>query len=283
MGLSVGEGMNVEGVASEGRASAEDTLAEAEVDYPGQVSPVSPWIQVVELAWRPELGFFERRPGLLRRLEGLGLLSQFNWAEDAVTVKIEDYAAVRVSVNGAIAWVTGPSAGVDRARRVLTASLHDLKPQKVVFADTRLRYLAPIATAPKEAQRRSAQRIVGRTWADGYPTDWALLLDGFSERTRSAFQVEYGIVTPDEVRIRYSRPVGRIGRDTPVIDPDLENLPESAVFLDWFWRGGVRIEGDPAQGVVERWDALLSESERLSVEICDQIIPGYTGGVKEQA
>lgn len=282
MGLVLGEGTDVER-APNGNAPAQGTRAGSDLAYPARVSPVTPWIQVVRFEWRPELEFFEKRRPLLQELEGSGLLRQFSWGADQVIVRVDEHAAVRVAANGATAWLTSPKVGLDRCRAVLTAVWAALKPQNVIVAPSRLRYLAPIANDPREAQRQSAGRVVGRRWVEAHPTDWALLVDGLSERVHSTFQVEFGVVRPEEVAVRYSSPGSRVGPLEMVVPPDLKDLPKSAVFLDWDWQGHFAVEGNSMEGVFARWDALLAESERLSIEMCDQSIPGYTPGIEEKA
>ncbi|MGC2192646.1 MAG: hypothetical protein WA751_09965 [Candidatus Dormiibacterota bacterium] len=244
---------------------------------------MTPWIQVVGLEWRPELRFFEVRRPLLQELEARKLMTHFNWAVDFVIVRIGDHAAVRIAPNGATAWIASPKEGTDRVREVLRATFSALRPDHVALSPSRVRCLAPIALDAEAAQRQTALGVVGRIWPEAHATDWALLVDATSDRLQAKFQVEYGVVRPEEVRQRYTGLGVRIGPLQMPVPPDLSGLPASSVFLDWYWPETVAVKGDSLEGVVARWDGLLAESVRLSLEICNQIIPGYTKGEEKRA
>ena len=90
---------------------------------------MTPWTQRVEILWRPELGFFEKRSELLRELEAAGLLSEFQWTVDDVTVRIQPFAGITVGLSGATCLVMSPRADVEQVRAALQIVLEKLSPE----------------------------------------------------------------------------------------------------------------------------------------------------------
>lgn len=222
------------------------------------------WVQAVALEWRPELRFFETRSEILRELEREDSLEQFGWGVDRVNVKVADYLALSLGVNGAFAWILSPKEEAGRLHRAVDVALGMLEPRDVVFAHARFRHLAEIKTPASQAQQQTSSVVLGHSWTDARPTDFALLLDGASSRVESRFQVEFGVVSAEEIRFRFSHAASRLGPLEPPFEPDLDDVPESAVFLDWIWPGRVEVG---REAVASRWTELLDEANRLSTDI----------------
>lgn len=246
-------------------------------------SEMRPWIQVIALEWRPDLGFFESRSALLRELEGRDLFEQFHWDVDDVTVRIGEFGALTIGAKGAAAYVASPKAELERVREALVVALNNLHPRDVVFTQARFRQLVPLALNPIEAQHRSAAKLMGHTWSEAEPTDYALLVDGISQRVGGTFQVEFGVVQQKEVTFRFQRPESRVGHLAVPIAPDLKDIPESAMLLDWHWLNRVPMDLHNAKSVVTRWDDLLDESRRLALQIRDYCLSGMREDCEERA
>lgn len=233
---------------------------------------VEPWTQSIELAWRPELGFFDDRSALLRKLESLELINQFHWSADEVVVKVQEFATLRVGVDGASIYLASPRASADRVRQALQVALDHVKPKGVVMVLARIRHLVPINSTAREAQQLSAASVLGLALSDVRPTDYALMVDGVSDLLKAPFQVEFGVISDEEGAYRFSPGSGRMGGYSEPIPPDLEGLPRCAAFFDWSWvvRKPMTEDGFGFESVVTTWDSLAGESARLAAELWER-------------
>lgn len=236
------------------------------------------WTQRVEVLWRSELGFFEKRTELLRELEDAGLLAQFRWTVDDVTVRIGQFEGITIGLAGATCFVTSPKVTSDRVRAALRMVLNSLQPRDVLLHNVHVRRFAEIDDVPKQAQLVSAAQLVTGWMPSATPTDWALLMDGQSRSAPGQFQVEFGVVSREEANIRLSRQIGRVGPHEVPFGPDLAGLLDSAFFFDWNWTTAATAEAEPFTEIVNMWDAIIEETAKLSEEVRN----GYANPEKEK-
>jgi hypothetical protein len=241
------------------------------------------WTQAVELRWRPELGFFEKRSDILRQLELDGLLEAFQWEADAVTVRLGRFAALRLAVNGVSVYRGSPQGNNEQVQRALQRCLDLLTPTDVLFAGTRFQILEAIQGDPVELQGRTGALVAAELTPDACPTDWALLMDGTSERAESAFQVEFGVVSRNEAEFRIHSYGGqmKINANPALVQPDHEELPECAIYLHWYWPVSRRLEESPGLEAERVWCLLLEESAVLSERIRNRYVSQDMLGRKE--
>ncbi len=228
-----------------------------------------PWTQTVRLRWRPELRFFEQRTTLMRQLEDDGILPAFIWQTDWVAIRIGEFEALEVGVTGLTARLMSPRPATTNLERAVEVALKLFKPRDVFLSDIWLQYFLPVQGEAQQAQARTAEALV-HEFQGARATDWALLIDGFSDRMTCGFQVEYGVVGADEVPMRLqrvSRPLSN-PLEGPDLPPDLREAPTTALFLDWHWgpEHFLRSE-DEFEDFRAVWQLTLHETERLSAEV----------------
>jgi hypothetical protein len=253
--------------------------------------PVTPWTQLVELSWRPELRFFEQRTTLLRELEKASLLTAFQWHEQQIAARIGPYESVTIRVSGITLRLTSPRVGPSRLQQALTMALEQLEPESVTLNRIAVQCLVPIQGDPIEAQRASAVRQVSmQGLTPGVdPLDWAMILDAKCDDLDVAFQVEYGVLRPDEMPARLNRFVGRMaeaaapaspadmmeligGRHAPDVDVDSEGFPSAAAFYDVLFPLRERLEGeDVSHQASDRWGRLVGLAEDFAINMTTRL------------
>jgi hypothetical protein len=218
----------------------------------------------VGLEWRPELSFFERRSEILRMFEEQDQLEAFHWTATDVTVRSGEFEGATVGMTGATCYVNTPDhTGV--VREVVGTFLDELRPKDVVLRQALFYYLLALGTTdPVEAQSTTALRVAGEMAPNATPLDWALLLDGRSDRLKATFQVEYGVVGRQEVALRLGG-AGRIAARPSPIPSDSRDAPECALFLAWDWSVDRATAG--REEVATVWDSLIEETNLLSEKV----------------
>jgi hypothetical protein len=225
---------------------------------------MNPWLQVVDLAWRPELHFFERRSPLLREFDEAGLINEFNWGVDSVVLRLGPFEAVRIAVDGMSAYVSSPRSSIDGVRHVVDRTLTTLEPRDVVFTTARVRHLVPVSADRDSAVQSSTASVVGPILSNSRALDYALLVDGLSSRLEATFQLEFGIVSSEEAALRFRMSGSRIGELQMPVTPDVEDLPSCALFVDWTWNLRKPMGVRAVANVITGWDGVLTESEESS-------------------
>jgi hypothetical protein len=227
--------------------------------------------------WRPELSFTEKRSALLRRLEEAALLSEFKLGVDDVTVRIGPFESIKVGVGGAICDVGSPTADVARVRIALEMTLDMLAPSDVVLHLLSIRCFEELDGNPAAIQVGSGGKLIAVAMPSAVPLDWALLLDGRARGAPGQFKVEFGVVSGPEAAMRLSLPtIGRTGvsesGDVP-FQPDTGGLPACALFFDWHWFASLPAVDRAYVEIVAGWDAILSETQKLSEEVKTGLVP----------
>jgi len=223
------------------------------------------------------VGFYASSSLWVKQLDADGLFDAFEWGVDEVTVRVGDHETVRISSNGATCFMATRVSDCDRVRQVLSRSLEAIGPSDVGMSQMSVKYLIPM----EGADLRSACAVlaasvcgnVGAKW-----TDVAVLADGESDKLRATYQVEYGIVGRDELIQRLTQYRGRIEGQLYPVALDLEDLPSCGFFSDWIWNLWRPMADDVFVGVVETWDSVIKETERLAGEVYGRHIPGMIDG-----
>lgn len=235
------------------------------------------WVQAVQLTWRPVLRFFEERTHLLRELEDVGLLRAFAWEEaDVLGARVDQYEFLELRSNGATLEVTSPRADCESGQMALELVLRRLEPKDVTLSGLTLRYLIPVDMDAGEVQRNSAVTLFPELVPESAGLDFAVLLDGESVRLKTPFQVEFGLLRPEEMVDRLSARIGRHsgGTDAPAAASvvDLDGLPACGAFFGWSWRFGERLEGDLVEdGVLRLWTGARDECEAFIRRIGERL------------
>lgn len=240
------------------------------------------WTQTVQFRWRPELAFYERRSAVLRQMEERDLLEAFQWAVGDVTVRTGRFEALAVGVNGATCTLQSPDSPMEPVRDALSLFMAELRPEGVVLTTAHFRYLLPLDLDPAEAQRLSGVAMASEFLPEASPTDWALLLDGRSDRVGADFQVEYGVVGREEVAHRLVG-AGRASDLPSMLEPDVRAVPDCALFLTWHWTAATSVGGGESGTYEAIWDRLITESSFLSDKVQKRLEVGYTRRREGQA
>lgn len=243
---------------------------------------MTPWTQDVQVLWRPELSFFEKRSALLRQLEEAGLLVQFQFGVDNVSVRIGEFEDFVVGVGGANCRVLSPTADAGRVRLALDMALGALRPRDVVLAGLRIRCFEALeGSSPEALQAATGERLMSDWMPSATAVDWAFLLDGRTGMAPGLFTVEFGVVSEEEAMLRLGAPhLGRVGPAELPFQPDTRDLPACSFFFDWSWVASVATNaGTEFAEVATAWDAILNASQKLSEEVRS----GYMTAIVEEA
>ena len=245
----------------------------AVVNYTPIVRGMDVWTRGLVLGWPSELRFFETRTQLLRELQERHLLTAFLFENERVGAKLGPHVNAEVTSRSVSVDIGSPALDTSHVAEALGIVLAHLRPGRVRLVMAQTQVLNEISLDYDEARGRLASALTGQWVAAGASgTDCAILLDGKSTRTESAFQVHFGVVNKDEVGPRLQRLVGNMPTTTDhATVVDLGGLPECAIFLDWHWMPGKNLEsGDIAAEALIMLDEIVAESLRLSEGIQDR-------------
>jgi hypothetical protein len=230
-----------------------------------------PWSHTVILSWEPTLRFFEQRVKFLRTLEDADLLTAFQWAGGigagaGIRARLGASEFLDVQVQQARLDLIGRSADVSAGRRAIEILLEFLEPTQVMLRWVSMQFLVPLAADYDTARTTTASRHFGCLVGPALtPTDWAILLDGYSVEAESGFQVEFGVISDTEGADRVAKRSGRIPdlyRETLPEDVfEQDEYPPCALFLDWKWTPGRFLNEDTVfEDLIAAWDAFAAES-----------------------
>ena len=248
--------------------------------YPTQrdtLSRVAPWSQFLNLSWPPQLRFFESRTQLLRAFETDGCLAGFRWGDGVIAAQLDQSALLQVTAFGVQVMLATPAGDRDLGVRALTQTLATIEPSAISVGEMTFQYLLPLAGPYDAARAESASRLLQAALPGRSATDWALLVDGVSERLTAKYQVEFGVLSAEEAGPRLARRVGRMGSQQGFSPMGgdfwrLDEVPSVALFMDYKWwpTGNVgSVEG--VEGVVQVWDDFAEETERMATTIYHEL------------
>ena len=221
---------------------------------------MAPFTQRMNLAWRPALGFFERRYEVLRTLEDDGLLRSFQVRENRISVRLGDPLHVLVfGPESAEVMLLGPDGEFERLMSALETVLRTIRPAGSTRIVIGAQWLERLEIPYKDARHAAASRILGED-GDITDRDFALLTSGELSEPRVAFDLEIGVVEAAEIPQRLARQAGRIGKVAPEVPPSLwptESLPDVALFADSTWRPESPINEPTLDEIRSTWDATV--------------------------
>jgi hypothetical protein len=238
---------------------------------------ISPWTREVEATWRPTLRFYDHHVDFLRSLEDSKTLLAFRMEPGAAGALLETTLELEVRPGGMRIAAASPEADIELAHEALADYLKRAAPSDLTSLAVRLQYLIPSAFKdPLEAQTESAARLLGRFIPSRPGMDFAVLFDGVSEEGNSTYQVEFGVVRPEEVQSRLTGIVGRMGTGAVARfhSQDGTYAPAS-FFLDWRWSFGPEaLEGDVYGRIISCQKQAIEESGEASSRLSVGLLVG---------
>jgi len=241
------------------------------------------WTQSVTGKWPPSLRFYDKKLSLLHALQDQGLLKAFRNREREIAALIEDRDhQLELEPDGLSIKVLRPQAKLQQledAGRMLTEAV---EPGRVSSVSVALQYLASLPDDYLESRSYSAHAFLGLdekeiAIASG-PTmhswDWAVLLEGETDRDDATFQVEFGIVDSDEIPERFAREAGQVesfGTHAPAEHWEEAELPNVALFADWTWSGAVPEDLAPFEAILQSWSHAREDAEHLLSRILSRM------------
>jgi hypothetical protein len=227
--------------------------------------------------WRPCLAFYERRIELLRLWESSDLLVAFQVAHDRISAVVGEDTFVSVGTAG-LDITTLTTEDEAFAARLISEATEMLGVDAISGVTSDLQFLVSVDLDYDEARRRLAAPMVGAWFESSQLIDSAMLLDGRSRDGAAHFQIEFGVVSREEVAQRTSRMVGRLSNAADFdishglqrLDPATwsaetpDDAPAVSLFADWHWRFiDTPPEGATIGDVLPAWRALMEESAEV--------------------
>jgi hypothetical protein len=244
---------------------------------------VVPWTQYLELSWAPELHFFEVRTELLREFEASECLTAFRWADNLIGARLDGTTVLEMQPFGLRVLLAAANGDRSVAEAAVARALGKVGP-KIISVDLAVfQFLGGLSGPYDQARRTSASSVLGRLGSSAGVTDWAVLLDGTSERIEAAYQVEFGVLDDVEAPSRLTKQRGRMATSGafPPVPSDfwrLDEVPPVALFMDWSWRpSGTLGKVASASGVLQTWGALSAECDQLSTIIYNSALASEAG------
>lgn len=242
-----------------------------------------PYTQSMNLIWRPELRFYERRVSILESFEAEGMLRAFRVQENFINARLFDSRdLLTLRQNGLELQLETPDSDPERAWVAVEMALSSLQPTQPRLLGATFQHVAPLDVPFDVAIGHSFGRILGAFGAAGIKfVDWALLVDmEKSEEWSGSGQIEFGIVRAKEVPDRLARRAGRTGDARDVADAwTVDRFAEVSIFSDCtlgaladpsedlasqagrFWARARKETGT----VVQRIQELISDADRPGV------------------
>lgn len=236
---------------------------------------LAPLTKSVEMAWRPQLRFYQERIAVLQALEDLRHLRAFRVHENFIEARLGDgrqYLTVRQ--NGLIIRVAGESLPTNQAWDIVRLATELAGSEALRHLRIQFQHVAPLRLSPEDAVRRGYGTILGQL---GTPSadlsDWAVLADLTLPRVARASGVsEFGVVEPHELPRRLNRVVGRRAAED-VESPlpwDIKQFAPASLFADTYV--DVAQENLPAfGGILDLWDAAEREIGNLVLNLKDRL------------
>jgi hypothetical protein len=196
---------------------------------------------VLQVRWDPILTFTRRRLALLDWLEENVAPLAFTEAPDHVGVAVGSAGQrIRTQRDGLDILLDGASAEVQSLSETIDGVFEQLRPGQAWVSRYRGAWTTPIALEYKEACSRLAHRAFGGFLPeDATPYDCAYLVDLHLPSGKA--QIEFGVVTPSEVRERLEDPTIGIlatrGDARPLSSSgSIGESGSNFVFFDVSWR-----------------------------------------------
>ncbi len=243
---------------------------------------VAPYTQSIELTWRPELRFYERRVSILQSFDDRGMLRAFRFQENFVEARLfESRDLLRVGQGGLELQLSAPSADPGRAWSAVELALSSIEPKQPRNVVASFQHLAPLDLPFGVAIERAYGSILCPLDTPGiHFGDWAVLVDfDMPGHPAASGQVEFGIIRAHEAEERLTRSVSRTGFQRRQASDDWDGFADVSLFSD----GKITIAADPAVNLAEEapkfWRAAREEMGTLVAALQSKISDADNQGV----
>ena len=136
-------------------------------------------------------------------------------------------------------------------------------------------WLVPLDRSYEEARATVIKTLYGGPYDIGI-NDWSTVLTGESDKPKSVFGCEFGIVEASEAPRRLGRQTGYFkgnGYETPLTVWATETLPPVAFFLDYSVVREGAVENSP-EGVIRLWTETRAEVSAVVSELMNRVLGG---------
>lgn len=201
------------------------------------------WTSALAVTWSPLLTFERRRSELLEWIETNAKPKAFLDEGELLGIAIGSMAQrVRIDRNSLLMQLGSRTATPDPLEDVAQGVFDTFEPQDVTVRDYRGLWTAGIEGEYSELTERLAKRaapLASMPDQSGLTAvDAAILVDLVS--SRGSYQVEFGIVTPDELAIRLNRGVVQridVGHLSPLLSVDSlpRDVPPVNLFMEFYF------------------------------------------------
>jgi hypothetical protein len=201
------------------------------------ISAMPIWTQRVEITWRQNLAFFERRYSVLRELEDEGLLRRFQENDRSeISVRVGSaHQTLTFGDDGLVVAALKPESDLQVLRAAVQVVCDALDPRLSGYPELAFQSLTPLVGAYDEVRKAAAEALLGGG-AVGRVGDFAVVLDGDLDEPLDDYHLEFGIVEATEVPARLSRRVGFSSSGNSFAPPpglwQSDQLPAVALFCD---------------------------------------------------
>jgi hypothetical protein len=227
---------------------------------------VEPVTQRLNVSWRPEVRFLERRLELLRQLDDEGLVQSFSVDGADVLIRVTGrYHEIRFGPSGLGIRLGDPDFDPEVIQGVVTKIFECFDPEVLGQIRADLQFLEALSISYEQARALGGQVLFDASDSDVEITDWAVLLNPeFGATHRWAGALEFGVVSNQEAEVRLARKVGRLDQPFPGPVSQRIEVPEVGFFADCQLQSSSAIgSNEPLQELLAAWATLRSELVEL--------------------
>jgi hypothetical protein len=219
------------------------------------------WNRTMSLEWTPSLRFYERKIQLLQGMERRGLLAAYAVQEGLVGLLVGDRAMELIVTSRSCSLrLSGSTFDRDRLFEAIGMILRTVEPMAIRATSYSSQHLAALSDSYEEGKSRFIESFFdGRSSNIGLD-DMAVLVDGQDPEHETSYQVEFGVVSADEIPDRLNRHAGRMEAQESLspYDWSTSGFPAVALFVDSSWELNERANGSDGSVLMKR---LLEEAE----------------------
>jgi len=186
----------------------------------------------------------------------------FKVTDDEVGVQWDDGAfEATISADGGRAVAAAPDASP--ILDLIASAMQLVQPDRYTKVFASMQYVVPLKGEYLDRRRKVGSNLLAVLAADLGLTDFAMLVDADTDQFLR--QMEFGIVSADEIPTRLSRELGRMsssGRMVPKRHWEKRKLPPVALFIDTNWRGRKMDFGSGGDWLYRWWSEAMKDAER---------------------
>jgi hypothetical protein len=216
----------------------------------------SPWTATVTVRWRPTPRAYDARTSLLLSLEEQKRLRAFQLRDDVAHAMLDDDVELAMGISYlSVAFANGVLEGA--VLPVLFDSVLDAMKPRISTLNARFQYLCllPEVSDFEQARKSAAEAVLHSLAAPLKITDFSILMDGVST-DKTEYVAEFGIVNKSEAAARLTQVMGRLNYPD---EPDFShikwtdrNLPETALYVDSYWKNSEALPSTTSKGLYSR-------------------------------